>query len=216
MPTPLTIQRLIAACVLFLSPGLHAAVDLSTPQATAKSLYTAVQAQDGAAIREIFYTGDDSEKDLAASFADMLVAGKKLEDAVRTRYGGGDTPSPGMMSKDELAKIDQAKVELQGDTAQLLPAGQARPLKFKQVAGRWKLLVSDYAGATRENLPQQLETLKKMTKVLDGAAADVAAGKYPTAPEAEAGIQQKLYNVIIGAVQRTPPTNPSTAPATRP
>jgi pyrroline-5-carboxylate reductase len=89
-------------------------------------------------------------------------------------------------------------------------------MKFKLVNGEWKLLISDYAGATPDNLKQQLETLQKMTRVLDTAATDVNAGKYPTAPEAEAGIQQKLYEVVITAVQRNPPTQPATAPAGKP
>ena len=219
-------RRIAALFTVILSLPLLAAteVDLSTPQAAAKSLYNAVQAQDGPAIKEILYGSTDVEKDLCASFADLLVAGKRLESAVKSRYGAGaGSISPGVMGKDELTKIEQGKTELDGDSAQLIPAGRARPLKFKRVNGQWKLIVADYAGGTAANLPRQLETIRSMDRVIDAAATDVADGKYQSAAEAEAAIQQKLYDVIITAVQKNPPASaPSTSapsasgPSTRP
>jgi hypothetical protein len=177
-------------------------------------LYLASHTGDAAAVRNIFYASNDGERQLCDCFAELLAAGGKLEEALRAKYGQGDASfAAPMMTQSDLAKLDSAKLEEDGDSAQLTPAGESRPMKFKRVDGQWKLIVSDYAGATKENLPEQIETLTSMARVFEGAAADVAAGKYPNASDAEAGIQQKLYDLIVAAVQKTPPTS---APATRP
>jgi hypothetical protein len=183
--------------------------DYSTPVAAAKSLYNAVQADDPGAIQDVLYAANDQEKQLCRTFADLLVAGRKLQEAVRSKFAQGDANfAAPMITQSDLAKYDQGheQISADGDEAQLTLSGQAHPLKFKKVEGKWKVIASDYAGATPANLPQQMHTLARLTRVLTEAAADVDSGKYPTAAEAEAGIQQKLYDVIIDAVQKSPPT----------
>ncbi len=181
--------------------------DFSTPVAAAKSLYNAVQAGDPAAIQDVLYAADDSEKHLCRCFADLLVAGRKLQEAVRARFTQGDAKfALPMITQSDLAKYDQGQTQIQGDEAQLTLSGQAHPLKFKRIDGKWKVIASDFAGATPANLPQQMQTLAQLTRVLNEAAADVDSGKYPNPAEAEAGIQQKLYDVMVAAVQKSPPT----------
>ena len=76
-----------------LAGGVMAAgPNLSTPQATAKSRYNAVQAGDGAAVREILARirrlgkGELRATALPTSWSPV----RKLEDAVRSKYGQGD------------------------------------------------------------------------------------------------------------------------------
>ena len=139
--------------------------------AAAKSLYHAVQGADPAAIQQVLYAANDSEKQLCRHFADLLVAGRKLEEAVRGKFaqGGGNFALP-MITQSDLAKYDQGLLQPHGDDeAELTLSGQAHPLKFKRIGGQWKVVVSDYAGAAPANLPQQLQTLGQFTTCFAGS-----------------------------------------------
>ena len=201
--------------VMFLAAAalaVAAAPDLSTPRATAKSLYLAVQQADAQAIEQIFYAADDQQKELCRCFADLLVAGRKFQDAIRVKYGqSGANLGTGMFTDADLARYDQGKLVIDGDTAQLTPEGQSEshPLKFKRVDDKWKLIVTDYAGATDANLPRQLQTLQAMTQALRTSAAEIGAGKYPTADEAAAAIQQKFHAVMEASLRNNPATTQS-------
>src|SRR6267378_1382900 len=86
--------------------------DLSSPKAAARSLYQAVDAEDGEAILKIFYAKDDTERELAKAFADLIVSGKKLADAVKAKFNTtGESFGAGMIGKEELAKLERAEVK---------------------------------------------------------------------------------------------------------
>ena len=204
--------------ILWLIAGLTASVaargdepDLSSPKAALKSLCKAVDAQDGAGILKVFYTADDVERDLARAFSELIVAGKKLNEAARQEFGSaGDGLGSGMMNPAELARLDQAEVKESGDSATLLPAGQSRAVRFHRTDGRWQLVIRDYANAGQD-LPHQVSLLKKVAGVLDALADEVAASKFDTSEEAEAAIQTRLAHVMIRAA-----TQATSRPATKP
>lgn len=200
--------------------------DLSTPQATAKSLYYAVEAKDAAAIHRIFYIpADDEQHDarqarLVDGFVDLILSGRKLGDAAKEKFGDGAQPFlPGMIGKNDLVNYDKGDIVEGKDpqsglpTAALTPAGSARPLHFTKVGNEWKLDVTDFEGIAGTDLARQLHTLKSMAEVMDQTAADITAGKYATPQDAEAAMKQKFYAVMIDAVQHNPP---ATAPTTQP
>ena len=192
-------------------PSRGAEPDLSSPKAALKSLCKAVDAQDGTAILKTFYAADDGEKDLARAFSDLIVAGKKLNEASRAEFGSaGDGLGSGMMNPAELARLDQAEIQETGDTATLVPAGQSRTVRFHRTEGRWQVVIRDFANAGQD-LPHQVSLLKKVAGVFNGVADDVAASKFDSSEEAEAAIQTKLANVMIHAATRA-----TSRPATKP
>src|SRR5438552_2727300 len=98
---------------VWLGPAAFAGTDpdLSSPKAAARSLYQAVEAEDGEAILKIFYAKDDSERELARAFADLIVAGKKLAEAAKNKFNAtGEAFGGAVISKEDLAKMDQAQV----------------------------------------------------------------------------------------------------------
>ena len=187
-------------------------LDLSTPKAAAKSLYEAVEAQDGAAILRTFYAADDSERELAGAFSDLILAGKKLHDAARDKYGTvGEALGSGMMSKDDFARLDQAEVKETGDTATLTTVGRAKPIVFHKTGNQWQLVVRDFANAETD-LPPQAALLKKVGGVFNDLAGEIAAGKYATSPEAESVIQTRLATVMIRAATQAATREATTKP----
>jgi hypothetical protein len=190
-------------------------VDLSTPRAAVRSLVQAVEAQDGRAVLKVFFSADDAERELARTFADLIVSTKNLGDAVRARYGSGvDSLASGLVGPAELAKLDQAEVKQSGDTATLIPMGQSRPMRFRRTEDGWKLMVRDFANA-EDDLPQQVLLLKSVARAFDEMTAEIAAGKHERSLDAESAIQTKLAAVMIrAATTSSPATTRSTTQAT--
>jgi hypothetical protein len=173
--------------------------DLSSPRAAVKSLYEAVQAQDGDAVLKTFYAANEEERELARTFAEMIVAGRKLSAAAKERFGSaGEALGSGMMSAEEFARIDQAELKESGDTATLAPPGRARPIPFHKTEGRWQVAIREFANPDL-GLPRQTAMLKKVAAVFDEVAGEINAGKLATSQEAESVIQTRIANVQIKA-----------------
>ena len=144
--------------------------------------------------------------------ADLLVAGKKLGDAARQRYGkSGDPIGRGMLDPADLSKLDSATVKESGDTATVTVEGQPRPMSFRKQGEQWRLVVTDFGGAAPENIAKQIKLVSQMAAAVNESATEVAAGKYPTAQEAENVIQQRFHAVMIDNYR--PASAPATAPA---
>jgi len=201
-------RALILLGVVAVVAGDAAAVepDLSSPKAAAKSLYQAVEASDAAAVRKVLQADDAGQRELAAAFAELLVAGKSLTDAASKRFGqAGEEIGQAMVGKDEPARIDAAEEKRSGDTATLVFPGQSRPMTFRQSGGKWRLRVMDYAGATPENLPRQLAMLRRITSVLEQSAREIGEGRYATVDDARKAVEGKLHGVMIDILRANPP-----------
>jgi hypothetical protein len=196
-----------------LAAPLIAEPDLSSPQAAARSLYQAMQAQDGDAIVRTFYAPRHQDQELARAFADLIVSGKKLADAAKSKYGTtGEAIGAGTVGPEELAQLDRADVKVNGDTAAMTIPGRAKPVTFhRSPDGRWQLVLSDFAGGAEGDVARQSVLIKKVSEVLEEAADEVRTDKYPTAQAAESAIQGKLAKVMIKAA-----TQASSRPVTHP
>lgn len=209
LPPQFTIGLLLA----LVAAPLVAEPDLSSPQSAARSLYQAMQAQDGDAIVRTFYAPRRQDNDLARAFADLIVAGKRLADAAKVKYGtSGEAIGAGTVGPEELAQLDRADVKVTGDTAAMTIPGRAKPVTFhRSPDGQWQLVLTDFAGAPEGDVARQAVLIRKVTEVLEETAEEVRADKYPTAQAAESAIQGKLAKVMIKAA-----TQASSRPATRP
>ena len=203
-------MALIAATALAAEP------DLSTPKSAAKSLFNAITTGDRDAVAASLYAADDEQAKLVSAMAEMIVAGKKLGDAARDRFGeAGDPIGRGMLDPADLTKIDQAQVEESGDSAVLQLPDQPRPMSFRRQDGKWKLVVTDFAGAQPRNIDQQTRLVQMMTEAIGTSADELSAGQYKTADEALAAIQQRLHAVML-TFYRPSTTRAATAPTTAP
>src|SRR5439155_10222100 len=99
----------LVMALLFLT---GAAPDLSSPKAALRSLYSAVEAADAGAIRQVLLAENPPQERLAAAFSDLIVAGRKLSDAARDKFGAaGDAIGRATITEEDAAKIDQATTE---------------------------------------------------------------------------------------------------------
>ena len=184
-------------CTAWTASGVEP--DLTSPSAALKSLHRSIEAQDGTAVLKIFYAANDEERELSQAFTDLILGAKKLSDTEKTAFGiTGEPPATGIMTRDELTRLDQAELKISGDTATILPLGRSRAIQFHRSKDRWQLVIRDFANA-EENLPRQVSLLKKVTQVFESVAGEITSGKFATAQEAEAVIQTKLASVMIKA-----------------
>ncbi|HTL30274.1 MAG TPA: hypothetical protein VL282_13670 [Tepidisphaeraceae bacterium] len=203
-------------CVMSIAQGQPAAsqpvtLDLSSPKSAAKSLVQAVEAGDGDALKKIMLSEGPDQEHLASAFSDVIVAGKKLSDAARVKFGAaGEAMGQGMITNEDIAKIDTAQVDEKGDKATLTIAGQAKPMNFQKKDDQWKLQVMDFAGAQPDSITKQRSLLGAVAHALNEAAEEISSGRYANVKDAEAAVTAKLNNVMVKNFQ------PTSAPTSKP
>lgn len=212
---------LIWASLLAAAPAAAPAPDLSSPKATAKSLFNAINLGDRDGVRAALHAADEPQAELAAAMADLIVAGKKLGDAAKARFGAaGDPIGRGMLDPNSLKKLDDATVDIKGDIATLTVPGQPRPMSFRRHGdGNWRLVVTDFGGAAPENIGRQVKLVRQMGEALDASAREVAGGAHKTPDAALNAIQQRLHGVMLAfyrpSTTRSTTTQASTQAATQ-
>jgi hypothetical protein len=187
----------------------------SSPRSAAIALYKAVSAGDRDAVAASFYAANSAQRDLADAMADVIVAGKKLGDAAKAKFGKAADPiGRGMLDPADLSKLEEATVkETAADAATITVPGQPRPMSFRKQDGQWKLVVTDFGGAAPQNIAKQTRLVQQMAAAIDASAVEVAAGKFKTPEEATNAIQQSLHLVML-SFYRPSTTRAATMPST--
>jgi hypothetical protein len=222
----LTFLLVVAAAVavvlagsVTVAPAADTADPAAGPKAAMRAFYEAMEAGDVAGVRGGFHTATDAERDLADAYAAQLTAAKAVGDAARAKYGAtGDALARGLPAKDEIARLDAAEVAVDNDQATLKLPGQPKPLRLTRAQGKWRIVLSDYAGGPPEGLAGQTAVLRDMAAALQSTATDILADKYPAAQDAQRALQQKLQTVLFKTLQKHPPATAAstTSPTTRP
>jgi hypothetical protein len=135
-----------------------------------------------------------------------------LADAAKAQYGAdGEAIGAGPVGMEQLTKLQQGEERINGDTATLTVAGQAKPVRFHHGDAGWQLDLEDFAGVAVDSEPHQVTLLRNVSKALLDSATDINGGKYATPQQAQSAIQTRLTRVMIKAA-----TQPVTKPASRP
>lgn len=193
-------RKLLFFTTVVLLPAIacFGAIDLSSPKSAAKSFYEAMNNADSSAMRDCLLIEGDDQQQLAGAFLDVILAGKKLADAAKEKFGpSGDKIAAGTLSREDAGAIDNATQSDAGDLSTLTITKEGRPLKFRKTASGWKLILLDQAGGKRENIPEQLKVLTNLAAAMNDTSEDIAAGRFPTSADAEAAIQQRFSEVMV-------------------
>ena len=208
--------RLIA--VLGIALSMAEAPDLSSPKAAAKSLYQAVDRGDGEAIRAVFFTETDSQRQLADAYAEMILATKRLGDVAKSKYAGAaaaDAPALGAVPTEDVKRIDAAELKQDApDRATLMMPLATRPMSFRKADRGWQLVISDFAGGAPDRIDAQVEMTRQITAAVTDIADGIEADKYPTSHDAEQAIQHRMNEVMTRAVPKNLPTTGATTQPT--
>jgi hypothetical protein len=188
-------------------------VDASTPKAAMKSLYAAVQRGDAATIRQLLSVQNDPDQQIASSYADLILAGKRLGDITLQKFPGSSNPfAQGTLLPEDAAKIDSADVNVNGDSAKLKFADQQSPIVLKHGGDGWRIVIEQDQD-TPKRRADQLFLLKGMADAMNKSADEINADKYATVEDAESAVKNRLGAIVSKALQSDLPTS---KPATQP
>jgi hypothetical protein len=200
-------------------------IDLSTPQAAVKTMLAAEHGSDSQALRACLYAATDPQRDLVAAYADLILAGRHLQDAARTHFStetvppSNVPPNPAAVQDGLLAKgpglempeqVDSAQVESNGDTATVQLPDRPTPIQLHNTAGQWQVDLTDFTTTSPDQLAEQTQVNHDLADALNQAAEEITAGKYASAQEAESAVQQKIHAVIAPQLKKLATTAPTT------
>ena len=190
------ICALATAAVLLTGSRLHADAT-SDIKETGKKFLTAISEGDSATAKKYAVTDVRSEKFLDI-FGGVVKSNKKLVDAAVSKFGESGNQitamgNMGMRRPQVMQSIDNAMIEVDGDTAVATPEG-GKPSKFKKEGGKWKV---DLTNMTElNNVEQQAMFFEKITDANNKSAQEISDGKYRTLDEAKAGVRQNMMEAI--------------------
>ena len=184
---------LLSACLA--SAGSQA--DFSTPLAAARAYLTAAQAGDVKTIRSACL-GSNDQKEWTIQFVRGCLASGKLDAAATARFGRDatvdafkdDLRRTAAMIPDALDALTNCEVKIDGTNATIIakPGSDGHTpdlldpaLKLQQVAGQWKVLLEVDVAKSDFNT----DLLQVMADSQEKCAADIKAGLYKTAAEAQ-------------------------------
>ena len=162
----------------------------------------------------MLYVDNDPQQDLATAYGKIIVAGKRLGDVAKQKWPGTQNQlAAGTISPEDIAKIDSAMISITGDRAVMRIAGRPEQINLRRVDGNWRVAVGEGAGAA-DNLPahraDRLALLQNLYDAMMQSADEINADKYPTLPEAEAAVKQRMGAVVAKALQADMPTSKPT------
>jgi hypothetical protein len=197
----------------------RSSLDLSSPKSAAISLRAALERGDVEAVESILVAKDDAQKKLNGGYARLIVATKRLADAVATQFASsGDVMALGALGAADLKDIESAKLVEQGDlAAQLTLPGRSRPLMFHRDGEAWRIDLISFADAKTDDLVPQLAMLDELSRSFNELATDAAEGRYRTIGDLKAAVQDRVHGAIAKSLRHeNPSTHPTTNSTTNP
>ncbi len=124
-----------------LSIGCGKEADQSSPEATVRSFFEAMQDGDGDRAAACIH-GDDSTRDFFRAMANVTSAVNDLERAVKAEWGEEawsqfDAADMAIGLEEEMEKLDEAESRIDGDRAYVSMPDEPDDLELVLVDGRW-------------------------------------------------------------------------------
>lgn len=179
--------------------------DLSTPKKAAMAFAKALERGDVPAAKAAS-TGTEDDYRILPLISGLVGAARELRDAGAARFGDAGKTIVGCDAIANLSlQVDTAQEQITGDTATVLHAHEVDPMKLKRDAdGQWKVDLSALSDKESKS-----KVIPRVQQVMSGGAADIRAGKYKSANEANDTIGQQMFAIISersGQSGNAPPT----------
>lgn len=182
-------------------------------KAAAKGLYSAVASGNAGGIEKNLAVENDPSGELVKSYADLILAGKKLGDAAKAKYPGASGAfGQGTILPEDVHLIDTAEASVQGDRASLKLSGRVDRIELRRIEGAWKVFIGQ-SGDTPQRRASQKALLTGWINVMNQTATEINEDQFRTIQEAEAAVKERLGAVLAKALRDSGPTS---RPATQP
>jgi hypothetical protein len=194
------ICALATAALLLTGTRVHAdaAGDIKE---NAKKLTNAITDGDAATAKKYALTDEKSDK-LLDMVCELTKSNKKLVDAAVSKFGDAGNQisaggNPGMRKPQVMQSIDNAKVEVDGDTAVATP-DSGKPSKWKKDSGKWKVDMTNMTELS--NIDKQGVFFQKLSEANQKSAQEISDGKYKTLDEAKAGVRANMMAALQSVI----------------
>jgi hypothetical protein len=206
------------------TPAHPSTSDLSTPQATAISFLTALEAGDEAAAKNAVAFSDPKSTDIANLFLDILLSTNEIQRHAKVKFGANTADvfgDPEAALATRVEAIKKATPAITGDDAAMtLPEDPAThqaasTISFKKVGNQWKIDATSLFNLDKqppEDLARTVGLARKLLEINRAVTANIDAGKYASASEAHDDWWQRSF----AAAAPPAATQSSTAPASAP
>jgi len=179
--------------------------ELSTPKLGALSFVRAMELNDSPTFHAVTIGGADEYK-LFEPLMKMVASAKDLEKAAREKWGKAgrvvvrNSPAVGME-----VQIQESDVTVEGDTAVVKRKGDEDPdpLTLRKTNVGWKVDLT--AIKNRKTMTDAAPSMQRMEKVFIDSAADIRAGKFRTAEEAEKIILKRMQDAATAKAKPEAP-----------
>jgi hypothetical protein len=192
--------------------------DQSTPRSVMKQLESAAARGDEQSLLHLIQTHSSTEEKYLRAYTENVAAQRSLRQSIAARFPVEAHNSEQTLHQQLSAvdsSIDAMTETINGDTATLGPAEVPDSLRtaFVRVDGQWMLpFDSFFASAT--DLDHSADTLRMMSSIINGIAADVSSGKLKTMDEIREAGQTRMIEATTREQSSTQPifTEPQTQP----
>ena len=180
----------------------------TTPQQTMQNMQAALMAGDQEAFVACFDVTAEEEKSLA-QFCEFVGVTVAFEEALKKEYGATAAPAgPGSAGLDELkdAKwLDEAKVDVSGDTATITKQDGKNPVELVKDGGVWKVKGANFAGqsTSAEDAQKRDAFFRAMIDSHKAAMAKIGQPGY-TAQKVRAEAAGGMFGAMMQGLPKPP------------
>lgn len=190
----------IASCIFMLfCPGVIArganAADLTTPKKAAIVFAQALIDGDFPTAKNAS-AGSDQDYQYLESLIQFIAASKALHNTAINKFGDAGKSIAADAAAGMTQQLNASSESIDGDKAAVGTSDGREPTLLRKIDGNWKV---DLAA-----IPQKDEIGKALLaqkKAMLDAVADLNAGKYKTAEEAQKAIQHQIFLVIKNEIE---------------
>ena len=166
--------------------------ELMTPKLGALTFVRTLELNNMPAFQSVTIGGAEEYK-LFEPLMKMIAGAKDLEKAAREKWGKAgrtvvrNSPAVGME-----VQIQESDVTVDGETAVVRRKGDEDPdpLTLRKTSDGWKVDLT--AIKNRKSMSDAAPSMRRMEKVFTDSAADIRAGKFRSADEAEQALLKRM------------------------
>lgn len=180
-------------------------IDQTTPVATAKSFFAAVEAGSADAAMNLIVNADDRVERMMRQLARATGAFADLNAAAKEAFGEGITDTQGFAGPPPSA-LEQATVQEEGDTATLTSPEFGEPMRFVRRDGKWYIDLTEQMDTVNEGDVAQMEQVVPLiARAYRETADDVRAGRVESMQEMEQAFAERMQRAMQEMAQQNAP-----------
>ena len=197
------IKALLAVVCLSAIPGCGDKAD--TPVQALENMRLAMLDGNKQAFLDC-YDVSGKQAEVVSAFYDFTTAARKFDESMRKAYGDDAVTQAMIAAKDMSLEndkwIEDATVQIDGDTATVTLKGQPQPMRLINKNGLWKIDATSMLGATApsgQDIEQQIKMFQALTKAVTDVQQKIGQPGY-TAEKVSQELAKATRAAMIQAV----------------